>query len=179
VDVNFEFLQKLGVDYFCFHDRDIAPEGATLEETNKNLETVVAAIKKKMQETGIKLLWGTANLFSNPRYMNGASTNPGTTTPRTLSACSRRAEELWWVSSYRSSSELVVARSRCARVCLRRGSGQEVHGHLQGARCRELRVLGRQGGLPGTLYRMRKPLAHPLAHFIFVGAHGRPCSTPT
>jgi xylose isomerase len=78
VDVNFEFLQKLGVDYFCFHDRDIAPEGATLEETNKNLETVVAAIKKKMQETGIKLLWGTANLFSNPRYMNGASTNPGT-----------------------------------------------------------------------------------------------------
>jgi xylose isomerase len=76
VDVNFEFLQKLGVDYFCFHDRDIAPEGATLEETNKNLETVVAAIKKKMQETGIKLLWGTANLFSNPRYMNGASTNP-------------------------------------------------------------------------------------------------------
>lgn len=76
VDVHFEFLQKLGVDYFCFHDRDIAPEGATLEETNKNLDVVVAHIKKKMQETGIKLLWGTANLFSNPRYMNGAATNP-------------------------------------------------------------------------------------------------------
>jgi xylose isomerase len=103
VNVNFEFLQKLGVEYFCFHDRDIAPEGATLEETNKNLETVAAHIKKRcvvgrrpsplclwvwlihpislrrMGETGIKLLWGTANLFSNPRYMNGASTNPGTT----------------------------------------------------------------------------------------------------
>jgi len=76
VHVNFEFLQKLGVDYFCFHDRDIAPEGKTLEESNKNLDAVAALIKKKVDETGIKVLWGTANLFSAPRYMNGASTNP-------------------------------------------------------------------------------------------------------
>jgi len=76
VHVNFEFLKKLGVEYFCFHDRDIAPEGKTLEESNKNLEAVAALIKEKVAETGIKVLWGTANLFSAPRYMNGASTNP-------------------------------------------------------------------------------------------------------
>eukprot|EP01090_Pellita_catalonica_P014856 TRINITY_DN3881_c0_g1_i1.p1 TRINITY_DN3881_c0_g1~~TRINITY_DN3881_c0_g1_i1.p1 ORF type:complete len:404 (+),score=82.11 TRINITY_DN3881_c0_g1_i1:237-1448(+) len=76
VDVHFEFLQKLGVEYYCFHDRDIAPEGKTLKETNENLDKVVAKLKEKQKETGIKLLWGTANLFSHPRYMNGAATNP-------------------------------------------------------------------------------------------------------
>jgi len=74
--VCFEFLQKLGVEYYCFHDRDIAPEGRTLSESNKNLDAVVKAAKKLQSDTGIKLLWGTANLFSNPRYMCGASTNP-------------------------------------------------------------------------------------------------------
>eukprot|EP00455_Lapot_gusevi_P041884 TRINITY_DN4907_c0_g1_i1.p1 TRINITY_DN4907_c0_g1~~TRINITY_DN4907_c0_g1_i1.p1 ORF type:complete len:444 (-),score=138.98 TRINITY_DN4907_c0_g1_i1:193-1524(-) len=72
----FEFMSKLGVKYWTFHDRDIAPEGATLEETNRNLDQVVALAKQLQQETGIKLLWGTANLFSHPRYMNGAATNP-------------------------------------------------------------------------------------------------------
>ncbi|KAL6076155.1 Xylose isomerase [Balamuthia mandrillaris] len=78
VDVHFEFLEKLGVEYFCFHDRDIAPEGKTLEETNKNLDVVVAKIKQKLQESNgkFKVLWGTANLFSAVRYMNGAATNP-------------------------------------------------------------------------------------------------------
>lgn len=80
VHAGFEFMQKLGIEYYCFHDRDIAPEGATLKETNKNLDEIVALLKKMMKETGIKLLWGTANLFSNPRYMHGASTscNPDT-----------------------------------------------------------------------------------------------------
>jgi xylose isomerase len=76
VHVNFEFLQKLGVEYFCFHDRDVAPEGKTIEESNRNFDAVAALIKKKCEDTGIKVLWGTANLFSAPRYMNGASTNP-------------------------------------------------------------------------------------------------------
>jgi len=76
VDVHFEFLTKLGIDYFTFHDRDVAPQGATLQETNKNLDAVVDYIQKKMAETKVKLLWGTANLFSNLRYMNGAATNP-------------------------------------------------------------------------------------------------------
>jgi xylose isomerase len=72
----FELMQKLGIEYFCFHDRDVAPEGDTLAETNKNLDKIVKLIKTKMDETGIKMLWGTAALFSNPRYMHGAATSP-------------------------------------------------------------------------------------------------------
>jgi len=72
----FEFFQKLGVKYWCFHDRDIAPEGKTIEETNKNLDEIVKLAKELQQKTGVKCLWGTANMFSNPRFMNGASTNP-------------------------------------------------------------------------------------------------------
>ncbi len=74
--VAFEFFQKLGVPYYCFHDRDIAPEGSSLAESHKNLDAVVKVAKEMQAETGIKLLWGTANLFSNPRFMCGASTNP-------------------------------------------------------------------------------------------------------
>lgn len=72
----FEFMGKLGVPFFCFHDRDIAPEGRNLAETNRNLDAVIKLVKGMQDQTGIKLLWGTANLFSHPRYMNGASTNP-------------------------------------------------------------------------------------------------------
>ena len=71
----FEFMQKLGIEYFCFHDRDIAPEGDTLSETNRNLDEIVKLIKNLMDDTGIKLLWGTANLFSNPKYTHGAATS--------------------------------------------------------------------------------------------------------
>jgi xylose isomerase len=76
VSVAFEFIEKLGVGFYCFHDRDVAPEGKTLSESNKNLDTVVEALKREQQRTGIQLLWGTANLFSNPRYMHGAATSP-------------------------------------------------------------------------------------------------------
>jgi len=76
VRVAFEFMEKLGAPFFCFHDRDIAPEGKTLAETNRNLDAVVKVVKEEMQRTGIRLLWGTANLFSNPRYMHGAATSP-------------------------------------------------------------------------------------------------------
>jgi xylose isomerase len=72
----FELMSKLGVRYWTFHDRDIAPEGNSLDETNKNLDEIATLAKELMAKTGIKLLWGTANLFSNPRYMNGAATNP-------------------------------------------------------------------------------------------------------
>jgi xylose isomerase len=75
VRVAFEFMQKLGVDFYCFHDRDVAPEGANLRESNANLDTVVKVLKDEQQRTGIKLLWGTANLFSNPRYVHGAATS--------------------------------------------------------------------------------------------------------
>ena len=76
LDAAFEFFTKLGVDYWCFHDRDMAPEGGTLKESHANLATLAQAAKAKQDETGVRLLWGTANLFSNPRYQAGAATNP-------------------------------------------------------------------------------------------------------
>ncbi len=76
MEANFEFLQKCGIDYYCFHDRDIAPEGETFAETCKNLEAMVEVAKKFQKETGVKLLWGTANLFSNAIYSQGAGSSP-------------------------------------------------------------------------------------------------------
>ena len=75
VDAGFEFMEKLGIDYFCFHDADIAPAGCCLEEFNRNLDQVADYIQEKMEQTGKKLLWGTANLFSDPRFMNGAGSS--------------------------------------------------------------------------------------------------------
>ncbi|KAH9523596.1 hypothetical protein Btru_040415 [Bulinus truncatus] len=72
----FEFFTKLGVKYWTFHDRDIAPEGKDLLESNKNLDEIVELAAELQKQTGVKLLWATCNLFSHPRYMNGASTNP-------------------------------------------------------------------------------------------------------
>lgn len=76
LNVAFEFFEKLGAPYFCFHDRDVAPEGATLAESNEHLAHIAQMMQSAMERTGRKLLWGTANLFSHPRYMSGASTNP-------------------------------------------------------------------------------------------------------
>jgi len=72
----FEFFTKLGVDYYCFHDRDIAPEASTLAETNKRLDKIISLAKKLQLNTGVKLLWNTSNMFSNPRFAHGAATNP-------------------------------------------------------------------------------------------------------
>lgn len=76
MDAGFEFMQKIGIEYFCFHDVDLVDEGSSIEEYEANLKAVVAYAKEKMAQTGIKLLWGTANVFSHKRYMNGAATNP-------------------------------------------------------------------------------------------------------
>ena len=76
VDYAFEFFTKLGAEYFCFHDRDIAPEGDTLRETNANLDRVVDRIEENMKSTGVKLLWNTSSLFTNPRFVSGAATSP-------------------------------------------------------------------------------------------------------
>jgi len=75
-DVAFELFRLLGVPFFTFHDRDIAPEGATLRESNANVRKIGEVFQKKMAKSGVKLLWGTANLFTNRRYMSGAATNP-------------------------------------------------------------------------------------------------------
>ena len=75
-DAGFEIMQKLGIGYYCFHDVDLVAEAPDVETYEKNLKEIVAYLKQKQAETGIKLLWGTANVFSHKRYMNGASTNP-------------------------------------------------------------------------------------------------------
>ncbi|NMA82754.1 MAG: xylose isomerase [Epulopiscium sp.] len=74
-EAGFELMKKLNIPFFCFHDADIAPAGKDLAESNKNLDIIAEHIKGLMQETGIKLLWGTANAFSHPRYMHGAATS--------------------------------------------------------------------------------------------------------
>ena len=76
MDAGFEFMQKMGIEYYCFHDVDLCEEADTIEEYEANLKEIVAYAKQKQAETGIKLLWGTANVFGHARYMNGAATNP-------------------------------------------------------------------------------------------------------
>ncbi|MDP5202271.1 xylose isomerase [Flavobacterium sp. DG2-3] len=75
-DAAFEFISKMGFDYFCFHDYDLINEGPTFAESEKRLAFITEYLKQKKAESGIKLLWGTSNCFSNPRFMNGAATNP-------------------------------------------------------------------------------------------------------
>jgi len=74
--VAFEFFEKLGVPYYCFHDRDVAPEGSSLAESNSNLDHIVGLMEEQIERTGVNLLWGTANLFSHRRFMAGSGTNP-------------------------------------------------------------------------------------------------------
>ena len=76
MDAAFEFFTKIGTPYYCFHDFDLVEEGNSFAESSRRLEAIVAYAKEKQATSGVKLLWGTANLFSNPRYMNGAGTNP-------------------------------------------------------------------------------------------------------
>ena len=76
VDAGFEILEKLGIDYYCFHDVDLIAEGSSVEEYEANMKAIIAYLKEKMAQTGKKLLWSTANVFGHARYMNGASTNP-------------------------------------------------------------------------------------------------------
>lgn len=76
MDAAFEFITKMGMPYYCFHDFDLVQEGSSIPESEKRLQSIVDYAKQKQSDSGVKLLWGTANLFSHPRYMNGAATNP-------------------------------------------------------------------------------------------------------
>jgi xylose isomerase len=76
MDAAFEFISKIGIPYYCFHDFDLVGEGSSISDSDKNVQAVVDYAKQKQAESGVKLLWGTANVFSNARYMNGAATNP-------------------------------------------------------------------------------------------------------
>jgi len=75
LEAHFELSRKLGLPFFCFHDHDLAPEGKTLKESNQNLDKIVALMADRMKSTDLKVLWGTANLFSHPRYLHGAATS--------------------------------------------------------------------------------------------------------
>ncbi len=94
VEANFELCEKLGVPFFCFHDRDIAPEADTLKETNKRLDEIVLLIKNRMKNSSVKLLWGTTNAFSNPRFVHGASTSPNADVFAFASAQVKKAMEV-------------------------------------------------------------------------------------
>lgn len=76
LDAAFEFITKLGAPFYCFHDRDLAPEGSSVADSEKRLRALVDLAKERQNATGVRLLWGTSNLFAHPRYMNGAATNP-------------------------------------------------------------------------------------------------------
>ena len=94
VEACFEFCEKLGAPFFCFHDRDIAPEADTLRETNKRLDIIVEAIKDRMKNSNVKLLWGTTNAFGNPRFTHGASTSPNAEVFAYASAQVKKAMEI-------------------------------------------------------------------------------------
>lgn len=94
VHAAFEFMEKMQIPFFCFHDRDIAPEGKDLEETNQRLDEIVAVIKEEMARTGIKCLWGTTNAFSNPRFVHGAGTSSNATVFAYAAAQIKKAMEV-------------------------------------------------------------------------------------
>lgn len=94
VRVAFEFMEKLGSPFYAFHDRDVAPEGTSLSETNANLDSVADVLEQEQQRTGIQLLWGTANLFSHPRFLHGAATSPNAEVFAFAAAQVKKAMEL-------------------------------------------------------------------------------------
>ncbi len=94
VEANFEFCEKVGAPFFCFHDRDIAPEANTLKETNKRLDEIVDLIEQRMKSSPVKLLWGTTNAFNHPRFVHGASTSPNADVFAFASAQVKKAMEI-------------------------------------------------------------------------------------
>nr|WP_123607524.1 xylose isomerase [Mobilisporobacter senegalensis] len=94
VHAAFEFMEKMQIPFFCFHDRDIAPEGKDLQETNARLDEIVKVIKEEMARTGIKCLWGTTNAFSNPRFVHGAGTSANATVFAYAAAQIKKAMEI-------------------------------------------------------------------------------------
>ncbi len=103
-DVVFDFISRLGVEYYCFHDRDVAPEGADLSETNANLWAVAEKLKKLQKATGTKLLWGTANMFSHSRFSQGAATSPNADV---FAYCANSVKEMLDVTKYLAGENYV------------------------------------------------------------------------
>ncbi len=103
-EVVMDFITRLGLDFYCFHDRDVAPEGANVAETNKNLWTVAKRLKELQKATGVKLLWGTANMFSHPRFSQGAATSPNADV---FAYCANSVKEMLDVSKFLAGENYV------------------------------------------------------------------------
>lgn len=102
VDAGFEFMKKLGIKYFCFHDVDLVPEADDINETNRRLDEISDYILSKMEGTDIKCLWGTANMFSNPRFMNGAGSISNTRQGSTLEYIAIQGQQTLYQSRVKS-----------------------------------------------------------------------------
>jgi len=115
VRVAFEFMEKLGCPYYAFHDRDVSPEGQSLSESHANLDRVADALEEEQQRTGIKLLWGTANMFTHPRYMHGGTRGACTVRPQAATRTCLRTVRLKSKKPWKSQSALVV-KTMCSGV---------------------------------------------------------------
>lgn len=105
MDVAFEFFEKLSVPYYCFHDRDVSPEGSSLSDTAKKFDQLAVRLQQKQEETGLKLLWGTANVFSHRRFMSGAATNPN---PEVMAAAAAQVRQAMNVTNMLGGENYVL-----------------------------------------------------------------------
>ena len=159
LDAAFEFFTKLGVPFYCFHDRDIAPEGSSVEKSERNLKTLVQAAKQKQDESGVELLWGTANLFSHPRYMNGAATNPDFNVVAHAAAQVKAALD---VTIFLGGKNYVFWGGREGYFSLLNTDMKRELDHL-GTFLQKARDYGRENGFEGTFLIEPKPM-EPAKH---------------
>ena len=159
MDAAFEFMTKLGLGFYCFHDVDLVDEPDSLSEFHKRLDQITDYAQQKQQETGIKLLWGTANLFSHPRYMNGAATNPDF---RVLTYGAAQVKHAIDATIKLGGTGYVFWGGREGYMSLLNTDLKREQDHL-GAFLRLARDYGRQQGFHGTFFIEPKP-AEPSKH---------------
>jgi len=155
----FEFFTKLNVPHWCFHDFDMAWEGASVAESEKNLQTMVDLAKERQETTGMKLLWGTANMFSNPRYMNGASTNPDF---RVLTYAASQVKAALDATVELGGQNYVFWGGREGYACLQNTDTKRELEHLA-MFLEKARDYGRSIGFKGTYLIEPKPM-EPMKH---------------
>jgi xylose isomerase len=159
VDAAFEFFTKLNVPFWCFHDFDLATEGGSVAQSEKNLQAMVDLAKERQQETGMQLLWGTANLFSNPRFMNGAATNPDFTVLTWAAAQVKAALD---ATVELGGQNYVFWGGREGYACLQNTNTKREMEHLA-MFLEKARDYGRSIGFEGTFLIEPKPM-EPMKH---------------
>jgi xylose isomerase len=165
IDAAFEFFTKLDVPFYCFHDRDMAPEGDSVEQSEANLSELVQMARERQAATGMKLLWGTANVFSHPRYMNGASTNPDFSVVANAGAQVKAALE---ATVALGAENYVFWGGREGYACLFNSDTKRELKHF-GRFLRMARDYGRSIGFEGTFLIEPKPM-EPMYHQYDVDA---------